>query len=355
MSLSGAATVFILGCERSGSTWLGNILDAHAGVEFWMEPFAPYAKIFPGFPDRNIHVARPEEGDCAIIRARWPRLTRYKYPLLRRHDRALSLRAVDQLLGGAIVAASNRLRIPTPAVINRYQLLNLNRSEIPIRSQTRKAGAVELVAVKELRLNFKAAVLREVFPASRCLVTIRHPGAQLLSILERFATGSLRELFASLEGFFTAAAHQARFASFHEELRLLPASSSMADRLILWWLINYNTLLEDLDARGLPWKLVPHEGLCADPRGVVQEVFAFADLRVDDGVRRYLEFSTTGAQRSASPLDTVRRSREYSKSRIDQASPEIMESVQRTLRSCVAGDTLHPSLRRYLDTLEWGR
>ena len=35
--------VFILGCERSGSTWLGNIFDAHADVEFWMEPFADYA------------------------------------------------------------------------------------------------------------------------------------------------------------------------------------------------------------------------------------------------------------------------------------------------------------------------
>lgn len=56
--------VLILGCERSGSTWLANIFDSHPRVNLFMEPFAQYAGLFPGFPDRNVYL---EAGNAKLI------------------------------------------------------------------------------------------------------------------------------------------------------------------------------------------------------------------------------------------------------------------------------------------------
>jgi hypothetical protein len=61
-------TVLILGCERSGSTWLSNILDSHPHVEFIMEPFVPRASLFPGFPGRNTYLANASDEIVRLIK-----------------------------------------------------------------------------------------------------------------------------------------------------------------------------------------------------------------------------------------------------------------------------------------------
>ena len=52
--ISSKSLVFILGCQRSGTTWLANIFDASPDTLLFMEPFAPGYKIFPEFPAASI-------------------------------------------------------------------------------------------------------------------------------------------------------------------------------------------------------------------------------------------------------------------------------------------------------------
>ena len=68
------SNVFLLGCERSGSTWLANIFDAHPDVELWMEPFADYAELFPAVPDRNAWLGQATPALEVAIRQGYARL-----------------------------------------------------------------------------------------------------------------------------------------------------------------------------------------------------------------------------------------------------------------------------------------
>ena len=94
--------IFILGSERSGSTWLANIFDAHPGVEFYMEPFADYAGIFPEVPGRNIYIDEVDHGMKQKVRAGYNQLHQLKYPMSYKRNRALCFKRLDRYLFNTI-------------------------------------------------------------------------------------------------------------------------------------------------------------------------------------------------------------------------------------------------------------
>ena len=50
--------VFILGCQRSGTTWLANIFDSSPDTLLFMEPFSVPYGIFPDFPESSYVLER---------------------------------------------------------------------------------------------------------------------------------------------------------------------------------------------------------------------------------------------------------------------------------------------------------
>jgi hypothetical protein len=321
------APVLILGVERSGTTWLGNIFDSHPATAFFMEPFAPFAEIFPGFPGR---LSCPS-GDATLLREVLAdgvsRLHRYKHRLLDRLDGLRVLRCLSLLLarGHDAVIRSVGGRPGLWSVRSRH--LNLNR---PTLAGFRKDLPPATAVVKELRLNLQVPLLAEVFPRARYVVALRNPLAQLHSITRLFAQGSLVELKQSLCSVSEFVAATERFEKYRRTLPRIERAGLLG-RLVLYWFLSYNTLLEDLAARGSEHRVVAHEDLSARPRAVVERLFADLGLRLAPQTAAYVASSSTasGDPRKRSPLDTQRCSSTYAGEVLRQVRPELRDAVLR--------------------------
>lgn len=306
--------IFILGCERSGSTWLANIFDALPDSVLYMEPFAPFAGLFPDVPDRNTY-ANPDTESLEIsVREGYQRLYKAKYPLFYKPNRSIYLKRVDQILVRTYIRVTTSLGLPVGSVTDQYRLLNLNASKIPIRRQVKKhvkcGRPVEVT--KELRLNFKVRLLASVFPDARYIVMLRDPGAQIASIERLLQRGGLDELKGSLSSFGEKVRTCDRFSNYWDAMDLTDWEHDRQAMLALWWVINYQVLLDDLQLHGLDYCVIYHEEICQNPEIVVDQMLGFCGLAVDPNVQAYLNYSTQNENGDLSPLNTTRKSREYS-------------------------------------------
>lgn len=332
---------FLLGCERSGSTWLANILDAHEGVELLMEPFAPYASIFPGFPHRHEHVASSTPALAQSVRQGLRATLPMKYPLLYRPGRPVGWRSVDGALIRGGHRAFQRLRLKAPLALPRWELLNLNQSEIPADLRARKQWPPQRFVVKELRLNLKVPVLADAFPDARYVVIVRHPAAQLTSTRKWLEQGRLQELAGALK----TLASEVKQSPGLERYRAWLGNGDRDDLLVVWWFLNYETVLADLrrvNARSL---LVRHEELAAAPADGSQALLAFLGLSASGSVERYVERTSTAEQRTSSPLDTFRKSAEHSRDTIRGADRGLVERLRRVANELPCCDELRGYFR----------
>lgn len=336
--------VFLLGGERCGSTWVANILDAHPDVELWMEPFADYAALFPGVPDRNVWVGEATPELQAAIREGFATLPGLKYPLF--HCRGGSprlLRAEQTLLRTARRWLRVGLHLNLRALA-RYELLQLNAIDTPVGRLTRKRPAPPVEVTKELRLNFKVGLLRDCFPLARFVVVVRHPGAQVASILSWMRRGRLGELARALEAFAARLREQDRLAPFEKALTDLPAARTLEGRLVAWWGVSYSVLLGDLAACGARHRVLRHERLCEATSDEVAALLAFVGLPADPAVDRYLEWSSATEPQGGSPTETVRHSAESSRAAIRYVGEPVREACGTVLGRLRDAGLLHAGL-----------
>lgn len=321
--------IFILGCERSGSTWIANAMDAHAGVLFFMEPFADYIKIFPKIPTRNIYIGKPMDDHVKSVSSGFRKLKSMKYPLLYDIGRPLFLKKIDRAIFRSAEIFFRNLRIiDIPLWLQRYEALNLNTACISINQQVKKHKKVIVEVIKELRLNFKIRLLLQSFPEAFFLVTVRHPGAQISSIKRLFSKGTLGELKKNLNRFFKDICQNPRFKKYNQVIIRYIKSDQIDNKLILWWLINYEVLIEDLKKSKLLWWLVEHERISEDPVNEVQKIFNFCGLDFSEDVKKYIiRSSRRGNKPIISNLDTVRDSAGYYKRCIDSIAPELNKNI----------------------------
>lgn len=336
--------LFLLGCERSGSTWLANIFDAHPDVELWMEPFADYARIFPGMPDRNTWLGEATPDLRAVLRAGYARLPRLKHPLLHRPGRSPRLLRAEQATLGFARRWLRRGLGAELRRLERYELLHLNTRRTPVARLARKRAAPGCRVTKELRLNFQTGAVRGGFPEARFVVCLRHPGAQIASILGWMARGRLHELGRGLERFAARVREQERLAPFDRALAGLPEAESPEGRLAAWWAINYAVLLGDLEAAAAPHRVIHHERLSRHTADAVAELLDFADLPPDPAVDRYLDWSAATAPRGDEPTETVRRSAEHARRAIREVSEPVRSAVTAVLGRLEGAALLHPAL-----------
>jgi hypothetical protein len=343
------SNVFLLGCERSGSTWLANIFDAHPDVELWMEPFADYAELFPGVPDRSTWVGEPGPELERALQDGYARLPRLKYPLLHRPGASPRLlRAEQALLRSARRWLRRGLR-STPRALERYELLQLNAVETPVDHLTRKHSRPTCHVTKELRLNLKTGLLHGCFPDARFIVAVREPGAQVTSILGWLDRGRLGELARALEPFEAKLCDQDRLAPFARALADRPATDSREHRLAVWWAVNYAVLLSDLESGDVQHRVVNHRRLSEAPAEQAAALLDFAGLEPDASVEGYIAWSSANSPRSGSPTETARRSAEHAHETLRDVAEPVREAVTAVLARLRDADLLPAALARALE------
>jgi hypothetical protein len=186
-------------------------------------------------------------------------------------------------------------------------------------------------------------------------VLVRHPGAQISSIMRLFSKGTLGELKKNLTCFFKDINQNSRFEKYTQIIDRYFKSDQMENALILWWLINYEVLVEDLKKSNLRWRLVEHEKISQAPVKEVHSIFDFCCLDFSEDVKKYLlRSSRRGNYPIISNIDTVRESADYYKKCIKAVDPELNEKIYEILswfykNSGPAEACLHGYLSQYYD------
>lgn len=328
--------LFILGCERSGSTWVSNIIDSHPDVEFFMEPFADYANMFPGFPERNYYLSDANKYLISLVRDRYSQLFHLKYLLNKRGGKPF-FSNLDKFVVNCYNLISRLIRVRYPVKVDQFTSLNLNRK---VSYPFRKNKEIQLVAMKELRLNFKVGLLSTVFPNARFLIIIRNPGAEISSIIRLMNQGHLGELKKSLISLPEFIYGISRF----EKYRLLfdkdDWGQSIEDMLIAWWIVNYDVLIEDCKKYNVNYKIMYHEDISEDPDVKSKDIFKFVGLEPTSEVKKYVNESSHDQHKIKSAVDTSRNSVDYYKKQIANISPLLLSKLSKVFKSIDIGGEL---------------
>ncbi len=329
MNISKNSFTFILGCERSGSTWLSNIIDAHPEVEFFMEPFADYARIFPGFENRNIYLSGSNKRLINLLHDGYNKLFRMKYPLAYKGSNNLYLSAIDRTIIKGYLFFCKAIRMRPIMMVERYSLLNLNTSTIPVSQKPTKLDIRKLVVTKELRLNFKLGLINKAFENAKYIIIVRHPGAEVSSIMRLFKNGNLGELRQSLYSFLDIIYETDRFNKYHKFKSVIDSNSDIVDILLLWWLINYEVLIADCKRFELKYRIVYHEKLSKAPIKEVKDLLSFLGINFTASISDYINKTTKSKNHKAkSAVDVVRDSANDYQAAIEEVSPLITSKIE---------------------------
>lgn len=314
MIVADSPPVFILGVERSGSTWLANIFDAHPETELLMEPFTPRIEAFPEMPDRLEYLEEVDSELVEHVRGRFPDLLAWKYAYGDRPDGSRWQRRLSYDLlypvGDITTRAAQAAGIDRPLYHLRFKNLNKNRIENPVLNRLDKDVPPRRLLVKELRLNFKVSLIEALWPEARIVVILRNPVSQVGSMLRLLKGGALHELRDTLEQIPDSLLDQERFAQYRTALTQID-SGEVIDRALAYWFVAYGVLVEDLRASGLAHRIIRHEDLSVEAHVTSNALLDFLGLPTHEQVHRYVDRSTRGGDGERSVMDTRRESESY--------------------------------------------
>ncbi len=275
-------TVLVTGAGRSGTSWLGKLLDASPRVFYKHEPdnwtYVPWFRNIPSrLDDVPENDSYREEVIGALERSFWTHCLHFVAPpdfpkkfLRHRLWRLmnLGLRAHRKLgLGDG------------PSFTIPRWMFREDISQIHF-------------VVKSVMSNLRLAWLHRNFPTFRLLLIIRHPGGYLSSWLRGARDhgwagfGDKSRLNGTLLP-FPRAEHEKYAPAYHH-------GSRFERELIYWIIVNETPLLELAESSAL--KVVVYEELCSDTEGVLRRVYEHCGIPLGESTKRFIEASTSKHQ-----------------------------------------------------------
>jgi hypothetical protein len=288
---------WVLGAPRSGTTWLGKIFDSHPDVLYRNEPdgelpsetlpllcrvddLEHYRDDAHAYLERLIdtRVLR-SAGSLPVFRKNYQTLKAYWLRLGMVHGLHLSnfaTRGTPWQSNKEIPDIIDRARWPQPTIV-----------------------------IKSVWALGRARLFLEALPGSRIVFIIRHPCAQVASMLRGFALGKFgnQSLLQDLRRHL----HVWRFVRRHRLSELLSADQAQqpddltderfeapptVEQLAWSWATLNQKTIDDLTGLcGV--RVVRYEDLVADPAAVVRELFAFTGLTWDPQTAAFIVKSTT--------------------------------------------------------------
>lgn len=320
--------VFILGTQRSGTTWLANIFDSNPRCLHYYEPFAPAYGIFPYFPHEFRLVLPPAPEVAALLRTDIPRLERYRSRLFDSVHETRREFLFEAWLMKKLEALGHRLHTDAFRFASQFNLVHLNRIGQEPVAFFAKTEPIRITAIKEVRLYFKAALLADVFPGARFVHVVRHPAAVVNSMEGFLNRGRLIELREHIWRFVDSIRAQedlARYAPVLDRVR----PENLRDRLAAYWRIANEELSRQLAT--LPERACPltYEDLATDPLARIAELFEWCGLPASEETNAYIRRSSTSRTGRDTELDTNRVSATYYRDWLEKVPSGILESVER--------------------------
>ena len=316
--------IFVCGNQRSGTTWLANILDSSPETLLLIEPFAPQYNLFKQFPHEFIYVKPPSPFLSELLRKNVPRLINYKSVLFRRSDIGRLAFHFESYVMGFLVMANRVLRSSRLDFASNYQLLSLNR--VPKRDlYFPKHAAPKAWVIKELRLSGKINLIASTFPSAKFILIVRHPVAVVNSVLTWFERGHLGELKQNMDTYLEHLESQCAFQSYAEKIEYCKGKS-IEYRLALYWLINNEIILKQF--AGIEnTEVVLYENLAQNPGEEIKKLFEFAGLTFDAQVADYIRKSSSRSVKRVGVVNTNRISSEYYRQWQSQVSESLRQAV----------------------------
>lgn len=299
--------VFVLGVERSATTWVSNILDMHPGTEVYMEPLSINISVLRDWPNRFNKIENSSEKaryfleELNIIKDR----KKFLLGLISDADWAWK---IDMNMGKKFWNISSRARD--------FFELNFHRRGVtgyPPKSKN------PLLVFKELRLNYNAPLIKKIDPDAKVVVVVRNYAANVKSIAKQIERGNLLELAALLEKRY---------------------GGTSLKNIFDYWSSSYNTLLNDLDDEGINYLLVKQEDLIKSGDETVNQLFNFVSLTPVSSVYNYLEASNTAGNGKHSTNRNHNDIIEENKRAEKELNPVLAEQIKSI--------EWHPSLREVI-------
>ncbi len=317
--------VFILGSQRSGTTWLTNIFDANPYTLIFMEPFAPFYGIFPEFPDASYFLENSSAYLDNLLQVEMPtRLLRYKSLLFRQSMADPVWFRVERWLAKVVVKSHQFVPNRLQKRIRKFELLNLNHwaDGYPIYP---KNSWPPMWVIKELRFAGKIPILQHVFPQAHFIVIMRHPCATVHSILKWFERGSLGELRRDLETYLEKIEIQA-VSQPYKNLIADCRNGNIVHKIALYWRISYETMFRQMEKYSSVQFLI-YEQLALQAKETVERIFGQVGISWSPSVDEYLSYSTNEKAKDSSPITTVRESAEYYRYWIEEIAKDVHQAV----------------------------
>src|SRR5699024_7381309 len=291
--------VFVLGIERSATTWISNILDMHPGTELFMEPLSANISGFKDWPNRFKKIQ--DLSDKAHY-------FREEFEQLKKRKRFLLTRISDTNLAWNtdMMAARKWWNISPKA----RDFFELNFHRIKGREYPSKS-AKPIPVIKELRLNYNAELIPKISPAAKVIVILRNYAGNIRSIEHQFKQENLQEL---------------------AELLRAKYGNTNVTTIFDYWATSYNTLLGVLERTGTRFMILQQEELIRSGKKSANELLSFIGLEHASAVYDYLAASNKKGT---------------GKHSTDRDHDAILEKNRR------AESELQPLLRKQIDRISW--
>lgn len=253
--------IYILGTERSASTWVANILDHHPQMDVYMEPLSSFNSRFKNWPNRFERIDDIEQKADEF---------KIEFDIQRKHNRFFLTRFSD-----SSKAWQTDLRLAhflvrkklAPDPVRDFVELNFHRKNRQLAVKKKKPLQT---VIKEVRLNFNVALISALDASPKVIVTIREMASCVNSMMKFIGQGQLVDLKKDLE-----------------------MEYGKADFKILcrYWFESYSALLETLRNQKIPYEIVSHTELLKNSIVGSEKIFRFLDVLYAPQVKKYLESS----------------------------------------------------------------
>ncbi|NGP89792.1 sulfotransferase [Fodinibius halophilus] len=291
--------VFILGIERSATTWVSNILDMHSGTELYMEPLSERTSRFKQWPNRFTKI------EDLPGRAQY---FQEEFTYLRERNKFFFSRLSDADLAWQLdFLIAEKLWRALPLARDFFEL-NFNRKgtrEYP----SKRISTVDII--KEVRLNFNTSILKYIHPNIKVVVVLRNYAANVQSVARQISKGNLSELAELLQNHFHDINEQTIFD---------------------YWANSYNHLLKDLDEEKISYFVLRQKDLIQSGEETIDDLLSFLELSPEPSVYNYISRSNV----SGAGKHNTKRSHN-----------KILE------QNSQAQNKLYPKIAEQIDTTDW--